>query len=237
MERRNLTTRPANDAIGRLDRGRAIIPFAAVNRRGDPDYRPGMQRHHLLPAQLLKQSCFLALFQTLGKRRLFDDFRTNGLLLPASEINAVRTAMPMHRGPHRTYSDMVVHRVGQIEGEWRAAGGPGDDEACVAALMRLELLQVALRRRLLEHKRRHIMLSRKDPIGQSVDFTGLDAMAEMLWQGTGDVVEGGAVAPRPQRDPVMPFAADNMARTLAVATSSSMPTPQTIRPSGAAHSI
>tara|TARA_E500000305_G_C3912244_1_gene183944 strand:- start:15 stop:629 length:615 start_codon:yes stop_codon:yes gene_type:complete len=187
MERRELTNRPANDAVGVLDRGRAIIPFRAVNRRDAAGFRPGMQRHHLLPCQLLSRGCFASLFETLGKRRLFDDFRANGLLLPANEANALRTAMPLHRGPHRTYSDMVVHRVGQIEAGWRAKGGPGEDKACLDALMRLELLQAALRRRLLDHKRRHVMLSHKDPIGQGVDFTELDAMAEMLWSGTGIV--------------------------------------------------
>ena len=193
-----------------------------------------MQRHHLLPCQLLAQDCFSGLFETLGKRRLFDDFRTNGLLLPASESSALRTAMPLHRGPHRTYTDMVAHRVGQIEAGWRAGGGAGERQACLDAKMRLELLQAALRRRLLDHRRRHIMLNSKDPVGQGVDFTELDTMAEMLWTGTGELTQSPPAESQEVR--VAPFAADRIARTLAVATSSSMPTPQLMRPSGEVHS-
>ena len=46
------------------------------------------------------------------------------------------------------------------------------------------------------------MLSRKDPIGQGVDFTKLDAMAEMLWNDTGEVTQidqPRSVSPRLQR--------------------------------------
>jgi len=148
-----------------------------------------MQRHHLLPCQLLSRDCFSSLFDVLGKRGLFDDFRANGLLLPAREADALRTAMPLHRGPHRNYNDMVAHRVGQIEAGWQISGGPGKAQACNDARMRLQLLQTALRRRLLDHRRRHIALSSKDPIGQGFDFTELDAMAEIQWNGTGAVAE------------------------------------------------
>ncbi len=51
------------------------------------------------------------------------------------------------------------------------------------ALMRLHLLQSALRRRLLNQRRRMI-LNRKDPLGAGFDFTELDAMAEALWEAT-----------------------------------------------------
>jgi hypothetical protein len=52
------------------------------------------------------------------------------------------------------------------------------------ALMRLDLLQRALRRRLLSPARR-VKLNRSDPFGSGLDFTELDAMAEALWAGTG----------------------------------------------------
>lgn len=47
--------------------------------------------------------------------------------------------------------------------------------------MRLNLLQRALRRRLLDPVRKRFALNRHDPLGQSLDFTELDAMAESLW--------------------------------------------------------
>lgn len=65
---------------------RTIIAFRAVNRRGAPGYDPSLQRHHLLPRQLLSRRCFGRMFALIGRERVgFDDFRTNGLLLPANE--------------------------------------------------------------------------------------------------------------------------------------------------------
>lgn len=164
---------------------RSRLSFRAVNRRGAPDHDPGLQRHHVLPRQLLGQRCFGALFDTIGRERIgFDDFRSNGLLLPATEAAAVRIGLPMHRGPHGTYNAMVIERVGQIEGGWAALRLKAPEVALQDALMRLELLQRALRRRLLDGGRRPLTLNRLDPAGRQVDFTELDAMAEALWNGT-----------------------------------------------------
>lgn len=165
-----------------LDRAR--LPFRAVNRRGRPGYDPGLQRHHLLPRQLLSRRCFGRLFDALGCERVgFDDFRTNGLLLPASGEAAVRLALPLHRGPHRDYNGMVIERVGQVEGDWARRRGSAPEGALEEALMRLSLLQRALRRQLLSSRRR-LILNRRDPLGTGFDFAALDAMAEQLWAGT-----------------------------------------------------
>jgi A nuclease family of the HNH/ENDO VII superfamily with conserved AHH len=165
--------------------GRSRLSFRAVNRRGDADHDPGLQRHHVLPRQLLSQRSFGALFDTIGRDRIgFDDFRSNGLLLPATEAAALRIGLPMHRGPHGTYNAMVIERVGQIEGGWSALRLKAPEVALQDALMRLELLQRALRRRLLDGGRRPLTLNRLDPAGRQVDFTELDAMAEALWNGT-----------------------------------------------------
>ena len=56
--------------------------------------------------------------------------------------------------------------------------------------MRHELLQRALRRRLLAGHRR-MRLNRRDPLGTGLDFGELDAMADLLWVQTGDVVAPG----------------------------------------------
>jgi hypothetical protein len=50
--------------------------------------------------------------------------------------------------------------------------------------MRLDLLQRALRRRLLEPERARVRLNRSDPLGSGLDFAELDAMADALWAGT-----------------------------------------------------
>ena len=145
-----------------------------------------MQRHHLLPNQLLSKRCFGPLFETIGRDRLgFDDFRANGLLLPASDEAALRVRLPMHRGPHRDYNAMVAERVGQIEGDWSQQRRRAPEVALDQALMRFGLLQRALRRRLLAPQRSRMRLNRSDPIGAGLDFAELDAMADALWAGTG----------------------------------------------------
>lgn len=141
-----------------------------------------MQRHHLLPRELLSARCFGALFDAVGRDRLgFDDFRHNGLLLPASGESAVLLQLPLHRGPHGSYNAMVAERVGQIEGDWNRLRSLAPQVACDQALMRLELLHGALRRRLLSPGRSRVRLSRSDPWGAGLDFADLDAMADQLW--------------------------------------------------------
>lgn len=162
-------------------RGRTTIAFRSVNMPGAAGYDPGLQRHHLLPQQLLSQRCFGAMLSEIGRARVgFDDFRRNGLLLPATERASIRTGMPLHRGPHRRYNEVVIARVGRIEASWSTARRVDDEAALIDALMRLHLLQGALRRQLLAQRRR-VVLNRKDPLGTGFDFTELDAMAEALW--------------------------------------------------------
>lgn len=104
--------------------------------------------------------------------------------------------MPLHRGPHRLYNELVLERVAAIEMSWsqswkkgRTPGGPDKDRSArqradAEALERMALLQRALKRRLLTSSGRPLILNRKDPIGSDVDFSHLDAMAEQLWQDT-----------------------------------------------------
>jgi len=166
-------------------RERRRIPFRSVNRRGEPGYDPRLQRHHLLPLQLLSKRCFGPMFDRIGARRAgFDDFRANGLLLPAHEAAALSTGRPLHRGPHRVYNEMVIERVGSIETGW-SGQYPRDAEAALEqALMRLALLQRALQRRLLDPRLDRFPLNRRDPLRTQVDFSDMDAMADALWGAT-----------------------------------------------------
>jgi hypothetical protein len=132
-------------ANARSDRPR--IPFHSVNRADRPGHDPLMQRHHLLPRQIM-------------------------------------TSLPLHRGPHRHYNAVVMERLGQIERDWSARRGVHAHSAGEDALMRLALLQSALRRRLLATMGRRLLLNRRDPFGNMVDFSELDAMAEALWGAT-----------------------------------------------------
>jgi len=168
----------------RADVPRAALPFRAVNRPGGIGHDAGLQRHHLLPRQLVGVTALSRLFDRLGRESIgFDDFRRNGLLLPASEQAARILGLPLHRGPHRAYNAMVFERVGRIESDWASHRLRAPDVALDEALMRLTLLQGALRRRLLAETAR-LRLNRGDPLGAGRDFTELDAMAERLWRDT-----------------------------------------------------
>ncbi|WP_337190938.1 AHH domain-containing protein [Qipengyuania algicida] len=152
-----------------------------MNRRGAPGHDPVLQRHHLIPRQALRHAGLERMFASLGKRRIgFDDFRRNGVLLPACDLTAVRTGLPLHPGPHRSYNDMVLDRLGTIEGNWSVCRSRRRTLADETAVMRIALLQQALRRRLLD-ERVPLILNRHQPLGAGQDFTLLDALAEELW--------------------------------------------------------
>jgi hypothetical protein len=144
-----------------------------------------MQRHHVLPRQLLLNQQFRKMFDSVGRDRIgFDDFRFNGLLLPAIEQASLVLGLPLHRGPHRIYNEVVTERVGQIEASWSSNCRRDADRAQDEVLLRMRLLQRALRRRLLEPGWRRLKLNNKDPLGKGVDFSRLDAMADELWSST-----------------------------------------------------
>lgn len=168
---------------------RRQVSFRSVNRCGTPGFDEGLQRHHILPRRLLSKHCFGSMFEKLGRAAVgFDDFRANGLLLPATDEASLRTRMPLHRGPHRQYNELVLERVGRIEEHWSAAQGKDTEAAMREALERLTLLQAALRKRLLSDRRR-MVLNRKDPLGSGFDFSELDAMAELLWDATKEAIQ------------------------------------------------
>ena len=163
---------------------RQRLTFRSVNRRDTPGYEPGLQRHHILPRQILTRACFHPLLDAVGRERLhFDDFRHNGLLLPANDSAAVRIGLPLHRGPHRDYNAMVIERVGEIEAHWSARRPLAPEVALMEALEGLRQLQKNLRRQLLDQHHR-LTLNRRDPFRSAVDFSELDAMADLLWPTT-----------------------------------------------------
>ncbi len=158
------------------------LPFRSVNLPDRSGYDPGLQRHHLLPRQLLSKRCFGALFEKIGQEWPgLNDFRSNGMLLPCSNAAALQMGLPLHRGPHRDYNAMVIERVGQVEAHWSTARLGAPQAAHRDAIGRLQLLQQALRRRLLDPGRKRLALNRHDPLGHLVDFTHIDAMVDGLW--------------------------------------------------------
>ncbi|MCX7677311.1 MAG: AHH domain-containing protein [Alteraurantiacibacter sp.] len=145
-----------------------------------------MQRHHLIPRQLLRDRRLARLFDAVGRERIgLDDFRVNGLLLPSVEQAAMVLGLPLHRGPHRRYNEVVADRVGQIEQSWSRRCRQSPDCAAREVLMRMSLLQDALRRSLLQPAAGKMGLRRVAPLDPSLDFSELDAMAEKIWSATG----------------------------------------------------
>ncbi|MDE2302130.1 MAG: AHH domain-containing protein [Sphingomonadales bacterium] len=161
---------------------RKELPFRTVNRPEHPGYDPQLQRHHLLPRELLRRKCFAPLFAALdGDWPGIEDFRSNGLLLPAEEDAALRSGLPLHRGPHRDYNSMVIERVGQLEAYWSLNRGRRPQGAQGDAIAGLTLLQRALRRRLIDPRSRKLALSRFDPGHDTADFTLVDSLVDALW--------------------------------------------------------
>lgn len=166
-------------AEGRLDV--RPLPFAAVNVRGQAGHAADLQRHHLLPRQALAWPAFQRLFSQLGSDRIgFNDFRRNGMLLPARESAVLRLGLPLHLGPHRDYNRMVIERLGTIEAGWARRRHASEELAGTEALARIALLQRALRRRILD-QRRPLRFNHADPLGRGRDFTLLDLLAEEIW--------------------------------------------------------
>lgn len=165
---------------------RRNIPFRSINRPDAPDYNRDLHRHHIIPRQAIGMAALGPLWGALGMGEIgYDDFRRNGLLLPACESASLRLGLPLHAGPHRHYNEMVIERLGRIESDWSRQRQRSGADARSSALMRLRLLQTALRRRILD-QRRPLRFSRRDPLGAGRDFALLDMLAETLWTASDD---------------------------------------------------
>ena len=128
---------------------------------------------------------FATFFDTIGHERIgFEDFRKNGLLLPAKDNAALRMGLPLHRGPHRDYNEIVIERVSEVADSWQERHRIEQDQAGWASLRELGALQQKLRQELLSPTQSRIRLNRYDPLGSGADFAELDEMAETLWKTT-----------------------------------------------------
>lgn len=152
-------------------------------RRGRGHNVPSQhQSHHLIPVGVFSCAAFGHSFERLrGDGFDVSNFVHNGIFLPSTEAAAMRARMPLHRGPHRRYNELVGHRVAAILREMDA-GHPHFHARC-DAVERLKLLTAALRNTL---HRRHppISLNQRDPFAGKVDFSDLDSACDMLWSAT-----------------------------------------------------
>lgn len=144
--------------------------------------RPDFQLHHILPVGVFAHANFAASFDML---RLdgFDPrfYAINGLFLPSTEDAAMRWRLPMHRGPHRRYNDLVATRVSAItralEHRYHSPSARYD------AIARFSLLIGALRRNLAGAPK-GMLLNRRDPFNSAVSFVDLDQACDILWAET-----------------------------------------------------
>lgn len=139
---------------------------------------PHMHRHHIIPVRLFRKgplSPFLSALRGAGVWA--NDFTRNGLFLPSREEEAVALHLPLHRGPHRLYSDMVAARLDGIARSYR---GPPAPPLLAEAAWRVRMMQAALTRTLAEARLAR-PLNRFDPMLRAQDFTQIDAMIDRLW--------------------------------------------------------
>lgn len=144
--------------------------------------RSEFQLHHVLPVGVFSHGNFSNGFQRL-RADGFDPrfYSVNGLFLPATESAALHWKMPMHRGPHRRYNELVAIRVAAIlldlERRYYSL------LARCEAIERLNLL-ISTLRRILTGGQTFIMLSRRDPINSQAYFRDIESACDSLWKVT-----------------------------------------------------
>lgn len=127
------------------------------DRRSQP--RAGYQRHHLIPVEVVRHPAFAKIFAAVSRIGFNPhDFASNGVCLPACEAMAICTGLPLHRGPHPHYTQLVSEQVAFL-----ARGVPVDSASGPMALMvGLSHLQGSLRRS-LDRSNSILWLNRRDP--------------------------------------------------------------------------
>ena len=131
---------------------------------------PGFHCHHVIPIEVIEKPVFRTLFRTMRELGFdFDDFRQNGLYLPCTEENAAAFRLPMHRGPHPVYNQVVSERISAIEGL-----------GSHIQLLELYRLQGALKAA-LRNNEVSLRKGRRNPMAANVDFEPIEIAAYRLW--------------------------------------------------------
>jgi hypothetical protein len=135
--------------------------------------KPGFQRHHLIPLEIVRKPHFRDLFNTVRSKGFNpNDFRTNGMWLPATEELTVEYGLAMHRGPHPQYSELVSDWIAQLA------------RAQLRHPVELNHLLLLLQRRLrkfLTNRPSYFLLNRNDPLRARAGFSSVDDDIDKLW--------------------------------------------------------
>lgn len=135
----------------------------------------GYQRHHLLPAALLRRAQMARLFDQLEAEGFaLHSFPQNGLLLPSTETEALASGHALHRGPHPDYNEVVTARVERTRACFVRQARRDLPDARRQAVRRLRLLQQTARRALTDRHGCGFWLNRRDPMRLFADRAYLD---------------------------------------------------------------
>ena len=144
-----------------------MVSFREVKRRCRAD---GFQCHHLIPLAVVESQSLAMLFGRLRSTGFNPhDFNSNGMHLPSSEKQAAVFRLPMHRGPHKRYNNMVADRI--------AGFSNLDDQSILQNVVKLQYdLRKGLRRGPVN------LLCGRGGQGNTADFFDrLDSAADLLW--------------------------------------------------------
>ena len=165
-----------------------MIPFSSVNRVHSKGHKPNFQRHHLIPLQAVSSPHLQELF-ALSPSLLVDlnDFATNGRLLPSRPYEALTSGLPLHRGPHYRYNELVICRLVQImESAKRLRTSTLRNQHLIGGV---RLLQSALYRGLGVSGFHKIRLNKWNPMHPVADFSDIDARVDALCSGSTHINE------------------------------------------------
>lgn len=89
--------------------------------------RPGdrMGNHHLIPEEVMKDTCFAKMFARLRGMGLEGDGAPNGTFLPGDKQLASQTGLPGHWTQHPVYSAEIENQVAALN---RAVPGLSDTQ-------------------------------------------------------------------------------------------------------------
>lgn len=146
------------------------------------DVPADFQLHHLLPVGVFTNRHFSARFERL-RADGFDPrfYALNGVALPATERAAAIWKLPLHRGPHTQYNELVAMRVAAILRDSDSRGHLSSSR--YDAVERLNLL-ISTLRQILSKERSFFLLNQRDPMHSRVNFTALDQACDLIWHAT-----------------------------------------------------
>jgi A nuclease family of the HNH/ENDO VII superfamily with conserved AHH len=140
--------------------------------------RAGWHRHHIVPRQITRFADLRTFVQRLALTGFsLDDFAKNGLFLPSEEAVAVRHKLPLHRGAHRLYNEIVIDRLHHLD--LRAKRNKCPDADTLRAVRWLQR-QLACSLSAAGRNDQLVVLSGRDPFGQTPLLDALDRMTDEL---------------------------------------------------------